>query len=529
MAQAPDRGHGPAARSTTSSTSRTTSSSPRPSPSTPSISAEIGGGRIVVRKAKRGETLVDLDGRTLELAPGHARHRRRVPARGPGRRHRRPGLGHHGVDPRRLHRERQLRPGRDPQDGQEAGPLDRRLLPLRARGRYRLRAPGGPHGRVPARRRWAARPRRGLIDRLSQAPRSPRRSCSASAGSPSSSASRSPRASSSRSSGGLGFRVEEPPEGRLAGRGPDVPRGHLARGGPRRGGRPLLRLRPDPLGGHARRRPSRRPSTGSGSGSPGSARPCSARASTRSSTGASPTRKRRPPSASGRTPVAIQNPISIRASVLRTTLLPGLLENAAWNLNRGLEGVHIFEIGNVYYWGDDEKHREEPSPRAAVDRAPARRRLRQRRPRRRISSSSRAPSRRSSRRSASTRSASRNGTIPRSSPAGPWPSSTRARTVGRLGRPAPGLRRRLRRSSGPVYAAEIDLVGAVREDAPAVPVRAGPEVPRGRPRPVVPRGPRPSPTGDRPGPGQARPAPARGVRARRPVRGPARSRRTRSA
>jgi phenylalanyl-tRNA synthetase beta chain len=29
----------------------------------------IGGGRIVVRKAKRGETLVDLDGRTLELAP----------------------------------------------------------------------------------------------------------------------------------------------------------------------------------------------------------------------------------------------------------------------------------------------------------------------------------------------------------------------------------------------------------------------------------------------------------------------------
>ena len=62
---------------------------------------------------------------------------------------------------------------------------------------------------------------------------------------------------------------------------------------------------------------------------------------------------------SGRAPVAIRNPISNRASVLRTTLLPGLLENAAWNLNRGLEGVHVFEMGNVYYWGDDEKHRED--------------------------------------------------------------------------------------------------------------------------------------------------------------------------
>jgi phenylalanyl-tRNA synthetase beta chain len=57
--------------------------------------------------------------------------------------------------------------------------------------------------------------------------------------------------------------------------------------------------------------------------------------------------------------VDIQNPISNRASVLRTTLLPGLLENAAWNLNRGLEGVHIFETGNVYHWVEDEKHGED--------------------------------------------------------------------------------------------------------------------------------------------------------------------------
>jgi phenylalanyl-tRNA synthetase beta chain len=63
--------------------------------------------------------------------------------------------------------------------------------------------------------------------------------------------------------------------------------------------------------------------------------------------------------ASGRTPVGIQNPISNRASVMRTTLIPGLLENAAWNLNRGLEGVHVFEAGNVYDWVGETTHRED--------------------------------------------------------------------------------------------------------------------------------------------------------------------------
>jgi phenylalanyl-tRNA synthetase beta chain len=55
---------------------------------------------------------------------------------------------------------------------------------------------------------------------------------------------------------------------------------------------------------------------------------------------------------SGRNPVPIRNPISIKASILRTSLLGGLLENAAHNINRGVEGVHIFEIGNVYSWDD---------------------------------------------------------------------------------------------------------------------------------------------------------------------------------
>jgi len=53
---------------------------------------------------------------------------------------------------------------------------------------------------------------------------------------------------------------------------------------------------------------------------------------------------------SGKVPVEIRNPISTKASRLRTTLLGGLLENTAWNKNHGTEGVHIFEIGNIYHW-----------------------------------------------------------------------------------------------------------------------------------------------------------------------------------
>jgi len=50
--------------------------------------------------------------------------------------------------------------------------------------------------------------------------------------------------------------------------------------------------------------------------------------------------------------VEIRNPISTRSSLLRTTLLGGLMETLAWNKNRGLDGVHIFEIGNIYFWDE---------------------------------------------------------------------------------------------------------------------------------------------------------------------------------
>ncbi|MDI6698472.1 MAG: phenylalanine--tRNA ligase subunit beta [Candidatus Saccharicenans sp.] len=57
-------------------------------------------------------------------------------------------------------------------------------------------------------------------------------------------------------------------------------------------------------------------------------------------------------------PIKLQNPISSKLSILRTSLLPGLVENAVWNFNREAEGVHIFEVGNIYYWEEEEVHRE---------------------------------------------------------------------------------------------------------------------------------------------------------------------------
>ena len=55
----------------------------------------------------------------------------------------------------------------------------------------------------------------------------------------------------------------------------------------------------------------------------------------------------------GRRPVAIRNPISARAALLRTHLLGGLLQNIAWNKNRDARGVHIFEFGPVFHRTDE--------------------------------------------------------------------------------------------------------------------------------------------------------------------------------
>jgi len=47
-------------------------------------------------------------------------------------------------------------------------------------------------------------------------------------------------------------------------------------------------------------------------------------------------------------PVRIANPLSEEASFMRTTLVPGLLMQIAYNLNRGNTDVRLFEAGHVY-------------------------------------------------------------------------------------------------------------------------------------------------------------------------------------
>jgi phenylalanyl-tRNA synthetase beta chain len=45
---------------------------------------------------------------------------------------------------------------------------------------------------------------------------------------------------------------------------------------------------------------------------------------------------------------ALENPLSEEASVMRTSLLPGMVDMLAHNLNRGQEDVRLFEAGNVF-------------------------------------------------------------------------------------------------------------------------------------------------------------------------------------
>jgi phenylalanyl-tRNA synthetase beta chain len=44
----------------------------------------------------------------------------------------------------------------------------------------------------------------------------------------------------------------------------------------------------------------------------------------------------------------LENPLSEEASVMRTTMAPGMLDMLAWNLNRDVADVRLFEMGHVY-------------------------------------------------------------------------------------------------------------------------------------------------------------------------------------
>lgn len=64
------------------------------------------------------------------------------------------------------------------------------------------------------------------------------------------------------------------------------------------------------------------------------------------------------PFQTGHEAVEIRNPVSQKASILRTTLLGGLLDNLVWNRNRGAEGIHLFEIANIYFWQKRKTHEQ---------------------------------------------------------------------------------------------------------------------------------------------------------------------------
>ncbi len=51
----------------------------------------------------------------------------------------------------------------------------------------------------------------------------------------------------------------------------------------------------------------------------------------------------------------LENPLSDEASVMRTSMVPGMLDMLAWNLNRDSENVRLFEMGRVYEMRDGER------------------------------------------------------------------------------------------------------------------------------------------------------------------------------
>jgi phenylalanyl-tRNA synthetase beta chain len=51
----------------------------------------------------------------------------------------------------------------------------------------------------------------------------------------------------------------------------------------------------------------------------------------------------------------LENPLSEEASVMRTSLVPGMLDMLAWNLNRDVSDARLFEMGSIYQVIDGER------------------------------------------------------------------------------------------------------------------------------------------------------------------------------
>jgi phenylalanyl-tRNA synthetase beta chain len=52
--------------------------------------------------------------------------------------------------------------------------------------------------------------------------------------------------------------------------------------------------------------------------------------------------------------IELANPLSEEASVMRTSMVPGMLDMLAYNLNRGTDDARLFEIGKVYEYDGDQ-------------------------------------------------------------------------------------------------------------------------------------------------------------------------------
>jgi len=61
---------------------------------------------------------------------------------------------------------------------------------------------------------------------------------------------------------------------------------------------------------------------------------------------------------SGSTMVPLANPLSEEQSVMRTSLAPGMLNMLSWNLNRGTSDVRLFEMGHVFSAPSEETTQE---------------------------------------------------------------------------------------------------------------------------------------------------------------------------
>src|SRR6185312_15285954 len=54
--------------------------------------------------------------------------------------------------------------------------------------------------------------------------------------------------------------------------------------------------------------------------------------------------------------IELENPLSEEASVMRTSLVPGILNMLAYNLNRGNNDVRLFEAGSVFSTTNGKSH-----------------------------------------------------------------------------------------------------------------------------------------------------------------------------